>query len=115
MSDAGYESPFDPGLQPERTLLAWRRTCLALAAGNAVAIRYLSEALGPWATLLGVVGLALSATAWTIATVRYRRAHAGLVSDGLLATDGRLVAMVAASVLAACIAGLVLLTTLWRP
>lgn len=114
MSAAGHESPFDAGLQTERTLLAWRRTCLALAAGNAVAIRYLSDALGAWATLLGVVGLAMSATAWVIATVRYRRAHAGLVRDGLLVTDGRLVALVAGSILAACIAGLVLLTTLWR-
>lgn len=115
MSDAVHERPFDPGLQTERTLLAWRRTCLALAAGNAVAIRYLSEALGPLATLLGVAGLGLSGIAWVVATIRYRRAHAGLMRDELLATDGRLVAMVAASILTTCIAGVVLLLTLWRP
>lgn len=115
MTEARHEHPFDAGLQTERTLLAWRRTCLALAVGNAVAIRYLTEALGPWVALIAVGGLALSGIAWVVATVRYRRAHTGLVRDAVLTTDGALVALVAASILAASIAGIVLLVTLWRP
>lgn len=110
-----HERPFDAGLQTERTLLAWRRTCLALAVGNTFAIRYLFDTLGAWAAFLGVAGLALAAAAWIIATIRYRRAHLGLVRDDTLTTDGRLVALVAASVISVCVAGIVLICVLWWP
>jgi uncharacterized membrane protein YidH (DUF202 family) len=109
------DRPFDPGLQPERTLLAWQRTCLSLAVGNAIAIKYLSDALGPWATVIGVAGLALVAAAWVGSSIRYRRAHEGLVLDARLVLDGRLPAMLAAAVLLAAVAAVVVLVVLWRP
>lgn len=115
MTDAAHDRPFDPGLQIERTLLAWRRTCLALAIGNLFTIRYLTEAVGSWAAVLGVLGVGSAGIAWVIATIRYRRIHVSLVHDDPLASDGKVVALVAASILAACIAALVLLATLWRP
>ena len=67
------DRPFDPGLQPERTLLSWRRTCLAL---------------GVAAIAFGVVGLVMAIAAYVAAGHRYRRAHQALSTDGELPTDG---------------------------
>jgi uncharacterized membrane protein YidH (DUF202 family) len=63
---------FDPGLQPERTELAWRRTTLALAVGALVALRLLPPALGSWSIIVGLAGLVLAVLIWVLA---YRRAH----------------------------------------
>jgi putative membrane protein len=52
-------TPFDPGLQPERTALAWRRTALSLAIGSLAAGRLLEPALGGVSWLLAVAGAAL--------------------------------------------------------
>lgn len=67
---------YDPGLQPERTRLAWRRTLLTLAAGALVALRYLPDPLGVWS--LGF-GLGTWALLWQLATLRGRRTHLALV------------------------------------
>jgi uncharacterized membrane protein YidH (DUF202 family) len=115
VTDHPADRPFDAGLQPERTLLAWRRTCLSIAVGNTVAIKYLSDALGPWATLIGVAGIVLAGVAWVLCTVRYRRAHEGLVRDALLVLDGRMPLLLAAAILVGAAAGIVLLFVLWRP
>jgi putative membrane protein len=115
VTDAASRAPFDSGLQPERTLLSWQRTCLALVAGNAVAIKYLSDALGPWATFLGAAGIVLAGLAWVLSARRYRRARAGLTGSGRLHTDGTLPALVASAVVVACAAAVVILFALWRP
>ena len=74
---------FDPGLQPERTELAWRRTALALGAGSLVALRLLPVAFGhpAWA-FLGVAGLAIAAALWLAARRRYRAVNDVLCRDG---------------------------------
>jgi uncharacterized membrane protein YidH (DUF202 family) len=114
MTDAA-ERPFDEGLQPERTLLAWRRTCLALAVANAAAIKYLADSLGPGAALIGIAGLILSVVAWVLCTARYRRAHAGLVHHDTLIVSGRLPFLITISVGAAVVGALVILVAQWRP
>ncbi|TQM10038.1 DUF202 domain-containing protein [Pseudonocardia kunmingensis] len=78
---------FDPGLQPERTLLAWRRTVLSLAVGSLVALRVLPPVLGEWAIGPGVVGVVLSGVLWVLAG---RRAAAGYraLRDGSAALPG---------------------------
>ncbi|MFJ8922601.1 DUF202 domain-containing protein [Streptomyces sp. NPDC102415] len=51
----------DPGLQPERTRLAWRRTTLSCTVVALLAFR---QALHAGATAAGVVAVALSLLAW---------------------------------------------------
>lgn len=70
-----HPQQYDPGLQPERTLLAWRRTCLALAAAMAVVIKLLAFESDTATVLLAVIGLAVPAVAWLLAAGRYRRSH----------------------------------------
>lgn len=85
---------FDPGLQPERTELAWRRTCLALGVGSLVTMRILPEVFGSaWWALGGVIGVLASGALWVAARRRHRHSTRELerhgdrarLPDGLLA------------------------------
>jgi uncharacterized membrane protein YidH (DUF202 family) len=105
----------DAGVQAERTLLAWRRTALALAVGVAVAARYLFDALGWWAVALGVAGVAVCAAVAVLATVRYRRVHADSARRAPQTSGGALAALLAAAVMVATVIGLALILTLWAP
>ncbi len=100
---------FDPGLQPERTALAWRRTGLAVAVGAIAGTRVLAPALGAGAVVVGMLGLALAALLVLGSTRRARRAEVALLRDGCLASGpgGRLVAAVCIACTAVGIAALV--------
>lgn len=87
MSD-GARAIFDSGLQPERTLLAWRRTCLAFATANLIALRFTVELAGVVAVLVAIAGAGLAIIAYALATVGYRRVTAGLIRDGVLGRGG---------------------------
>ena len=86
-------APFDPGLQPERTLLAWRRTCLALAVASAVIIRFAGEAIGVAAIILGAAGILAAGIAYVRSATRYRRAHDALTRGEDLPLDGLALAL----------------------
>ena len=74
---------FDPGLQPERTALAWRRTGLALTAGSLVAVRILPAVLGSWALVPAGFGVIAALSILVLAHRRHVRiAHTLLTTDG---------------------------------
>lgn len=88
---------FDPGLQPERTSLAWRRTILSMVVGSVVSARLLHDSLASKA-LVATIPLVLAAG---IALYVLHRRHRGVTSQltnydrGTYASDGRLQAAVA--------------------
>ncbi|WP_246139979.1 DUF202 domain-containing protein [Protaetiibacter larvae] len=106
----------DPGLQPERTLLAWRRTALALVAASAVATRWLAVELGPFAGVLSAVGVLAAVFALVAAQRRYRRVTAGFAAADArrapLPAAGAALALVAASAVLVGFAGAALVVVL---
>lgn len=104
---------FESGLQPERTLLAWRRTCLVLALGVAVAIRFGAIADPLMALLVGVPGLAVVGGAYALTSIRYHRATRALLNDPTAAiSEGRAIAGVTLVALLIGLAALVFVV--WR-
>lgn len=71
---------FDPGLQPERTGLAWRRTAVSLAVGSLLALRIL-PASGAGASVLFSLtgldwtGLGVAVVVFVVGERRYRQVH----------------------------------------
>ena len=99
----------DPGLQPERTFLSWRRTALALVGISALATRILAVELGPVAGALGFVGILISAFAVASAHVRYRAVARDFVAadagERPLPSGGRTLVLVALATVAVGAAG----------
>jgi uncharacterized membrane protein YidH (DUF202 family) len=62
----------DPGLQPERTLLAWRRTALGLIV-NAILLLASGHGTSEVRTGLGIVVLVLALACWVAVGAAYRR------------------------------------------
>ncbi|WP_040159490.1 DUF202 domain-containing protein [Nigerium massiliense] len=98
MSDR-EDAPFDPGLQPERTNLAWRRTGLSLVVCAAGGLRLMVEVHPLLAAAGAVVILVAAATVGVASARKYRSVHALLTStdsDRAAIQDGLLPAFVAA-------------------
>ncbi len=96
-----------PGLQPERTALAWRRSTLALVVGAALALRLLPGLLGPWSLAIGIGGLLLAAALWAAGAARVRRVRAA-VAGGVPLPGGLLIALLAGTIAAVAAVALVL-------
>lgn len=62
-------APHDPGLQPERTSLAWRRTALAVVFNAILLLRAGLQEQGPHLLALGVI-LCIGAAAMMHASAR---------------------------------------------
>lgn len=75
--------PYDVGLQPERTRVAWRRTALSIAAVSALGMRVFPEVSGHTAwVLVGGLGLAVAGWVWWVAHARYRTFMATVTRGG---------------------------------
>lgn len=72
------ERPWDPGVQNERTRLAWQRTTLSVLVGNLIIARLVAG--GSLAIGMGIGALAAVATAvlGLLSVRRYRLANARL-------------------------------------
>ena len=70
----------DPGLQPERTVLSWGRTLLALCTAAAVYLRWLPSH-GPIVLTLFGGALCLAGGIYATQRVRYRKAAKGIAED----------------------------------
>ena len=68
----------DPGRQPERTLLAWRRTALGLIA-NGILLVASGHGYSGVRTGLGIVVLVLALACWAAVGAVYRRTRGGAV------------------------------------
>lgn len=99
--------PFDPGLQPERTMLAWSRTVLAIAVGSLVYARIAAVTVGMWAWALAGAGLAVATVVAARSRKRYSYTHRSLNSGWVKLADGLLPAFLALAIAAA---GLIILT-----
>lgn len=88
----------DPGLQPQRTALAWRRTTLT-AATVAFLITRSAAATGGHGLLLPAGAAVVTASLlWTTARYRQRRIASGIGSGHTVAAPGSLLLMTVATV-----------------
>jgi uncharacterized membrane protein YidH (DUF202 family) len=96
--------PPDDGLQQERTVLAWRRTGLALAVAALLIARLTVQALGPVAVVLGI--LCAVAAAWVVLTTlrrgRFSRTSSVDSAFDAVLHDGRAPAALAAIAAVVC-------------
>ncbi|MFF7793330.1 DUF202 domain-containing protein [Streptomyces sp. NPDC007991] len=98
----------DPGLQPERTRLAWRRTTLS---GTVSAVLAVKTALHGGASTPGIVACALCCALWLgfLAIAHHRiRTLAATSSPAALAPRQATAAVLCTLAMAVCGAGLVL-------
>lgn len=101
-------APWDPGLQNERTALAWTRTVLSLLGAALVVARLAAATHLALAITLAAGSLVLGGTALYLVGRRHRRAAASLYTERPL-PDGRLPAAATVLVVLIGVIGLMLL------
>lgn len=70
----------DPGLQPERTVLSWGRTMLALCTAAAIFLRWLPTH-GPFVLALFGLAACTAIGIYTTQQARYRRGSVGISNE----------------------------------
>jgi uncharacterized membrane protein YidH (DUF202 family) len=84
----GPHQPFDHGLQPERTLLAWRRTAALLAVVTLTGARVLADVLQGAVVVAGGIGLVAAAAFALAGERRYLRFTAAAARGEILPRPG---------------------------
>lgn len=74
----------DPGLQPERTTLAWGRTVLAFITAAAVCLRWTSQH-GVFVLVLFAVAVLTGGGMYLTQRLRYERSARGIVAEEVAA------------------------------
>ncbi|MDO5368277.1 DUF202 domain-containing protein [Kocuria sp.] len=95
----------DPGLQPERTVLSWGRTMLALCTAAAIFLRWLPTH-GPFVLTLFGVATCTAIGIYSTQRSRYRRGSAG-ISNEHVTPDAVAVVVTSTAVLALGVLGLI--------
>lgn len=88
----------DPGLQPERTVMAWGRTLLALLTVSAIFLRWLPTH-GPLVLALMAAAVVTAGGIFATQRIRYRRSSRGINAENLHADAGGVLALSAGVVL----------------
>jgi putative membrane protein len=100
----------DPGLQPERTALAWRRTLLAFTVVCLVAIQTLPDVEGSAALLYAaVVALVATPPLWWFVSRHHRHTHRHLDHATPRLRHGRRIVVMCAGTSLLGLSGLVLI------
>jgi len=102
---------FDPGLQNERTSLAWFRTGLSFAGAGALVLHASEGLRRPGPGLLGVMALAVAGLTVMFSSRRYRRTDEALRRGGSVCLSGAVVRAVAAVTMSLSLG--LLATTAW--
>ncbi|GGC79747.1 membrane protein [Tersicoccus solisilvae] len=92
MSSPAWPATADPGLQPERTTLAWSRTALSLLVASAVGLRWLPH-YGPAMLALPLVTVAAAVVVLTTARRRHTRSVHGIHREEVHAAVGPVAGM----------------------
>lgn len=95
----------DPGLQPERTRLAWRRTALTLTVTTVLGVR----ALVGHGLAVTIAGAAVAATAWIALLLMVRRRSRAIGATNRPGPPGAVVPVTALAVVGYALVGVVLL------
>lgn len=87
----------DPGLQPERTTLAWGRTVLALITAAAICLRWVSHH-GPLVLALFAVAVITGTVICLTQRLRYTRSSSGITAERVAADVPGILGLTAATV-----------------
>jgi uncharacterized membrane protein YidH (DUF202 family) len=101
--------PWDPGLQNERTGLAWQRTMLAGLTCGLLVARLLASLSVVLAVAVGVAALLVTAALGWLAILRFRTANLALHTEQLLG-DGRAPLLITGMMLVTGLGALLYLT-----